>query len=87
MKLASIEAVRTKILRRYRDDGYPLTAVSAVRDSAGVLHFRVTEGHIADVKLDGDIGPAGVQVLRFLHRLTEPKAITAAALERYLLLA
>ena len=58
-----------------------------MRDSAGVLHFRVTEGHIADVKLDGDIGPAGVQVLRFLQRLTEPKAITAAALERYLLLA
>jgi hemolysin activation/secretion protein len=85
--LSTIEAARTAILRRYRDDGYPLTAVSVVRDSAGALHFRVTEGHIADVKLDGDIGPAGVQVLRFLTRLTEPKAITAATLERYLLLA
>ncbi len=85
--LAKVEAARVALLRRYRNDGYPLTAVSVVRDDAGVLHFRVTEGHIADVKLDGDIGPAGVQVLRFLNQLTKPKAITAAALERYLLLA
>ena len=85
--LAAVERARVALLQRYRRDGYPLTAVSAVRDGAGVLHMRVTEGHIAEVKLDGDIGPAGVQVLRFLNRLTEPKAITAAALERYLLLA
>ena len=47
----------------------------------------VTEGHIASVKLDGDIGPAGTQVLRFLQRLTEQQPIDSATLERYLLLA
>ncbi len=85
---SAIEAARLAIQQHYRTGGYPLTAVAQpTLDGAGVLRFRVTEGHIADVKLDGDIGPAGVQVLRFLNRLTEPKAITAATLERYLLLA
>ncbi len=54
---------------------------------SGRLSFHVTEGRIAAVKLDGDIGPAGTQVLRFLNRLTEQPVIDAATLERYLLLA
>ena len=53
----------------------------------GQLRFVVTEGRIASVKLDGDIGPAGTQVLRFLNRLTEKQPIDSATLERYLLLA
>ena len=54
-----------------------------------MLRLRVTEGRIAEVKLDGDIGPAGKQVLRFLNRLTDKanQPINVAALERYLLLA
>ncbi len=85
---AQIDAVRQQILQRYRADGYVLSTVSANYDAAtGRLRFQVTEGHIASVKLDGDIGPAGVQVLRFLNRLTEEPVIDAATLERYLLLA
>jgi hemolysin activation/secretion protein len=83
-----IDAVRQQILQRYRADGYVLSTVSAEYDAvSGRLRFQVTEGHIASVKLDGDIGPAGVQVLRFLNRLTEQPVIDAATLERYLLLA
>jgi hemolysin activation/secretion protein len=85
---AQIDAVRQQILQRYRSDGYVLSTVSAEYDAtSGQLRYRVTEGHIAAVKLDGDIGPAGVQVLRFLTRLTEEPVIDAATLERYLLLA
>jgi hemolysin activation/secretion protein len=85
---AQIDAVRQQILQRYRGDGYVLSTVSADYDAAsGRLQYRITEGHIASVKLDGDIGPAGVQVLRFLNRLTEEPVIDAATLERYLLLA
>src|ERR1022692_3799844 len=62
-----IDAVRQDILRHYRADGYVLSAVSASYDApSGRLRFQVTEGHIASVRLDGDIGPAGTQVLRFL---------------------
>lgn len=85
---AQIDAARQQILQRYRADGYVLSTVSAEYDVAtGQLRYLVTEGHVASVKLDGDIGPAGVQVLRFLNRLTEQPVIDAATLERYLLLA
>ena len=85
---SQIDAVRQQILQRYRDRGYVLSTVSASYDApSGRLDFRVTEGRIAAVKLDGDIGPAGTQVLRFLNRLTEQPVIDAATLERYLLLA
>jgi hemolysin activation/secretion protein len=64
-----------------------LSTVSVHIDANFRLHFEVTEGRIASVKLDGDIGPAGTQVLRFLNRLTEKQPIDSATLERYLLLA
>lgn len=86
-KLPRIEAAREAILRLYRGDGYVLTSVSASLGVHGTLRFLVTEGRIASVKLSGDIGPAGTQVLRFLDRLTEQRPITSAALERALLLA
>lgn len=85
--LARIEAARQAILERYRADGFVLTVVSASVDADGTLRFLITEGHIESVKLAGDIGPAGTQVLRFLERLTEVRPIDAATLERYLLLA
>jgi hemolysin activation/secretion protein len=85
--LPQIDAARQAIVQRYRADGYVLTAVSANLDNDGRLRFVVTEGRIASVKLDGDIGPAGTQVLRFLNRLTEKQPIDSVTLERYLLLA
>jgi hemolysin activation/secretion protein len=85
--LPKIDAARQSILQRYRSDGYVLTTVSVRIDSNYRLHFLVTEGRIASVKLDGDIGPAGTQVLRFLNKLTEKQPIDSVTLERYLLLA
>ena len=86
VQLSRIEAARTAIVNRYRGDGYVYTAVH-VRVHDGHLLLIVTEGRIVDVKLDGNIGPAGTQVLRFLHRLTDIQPLTNAALERALLLA
>src|SRR5262249_28163056 len=57
--LPQIDAARQAILQQYRADGYVLTTVSANLSATGQLRFVVTEGHIASVKLDGDIGPAG----------------------------
>jgi hemolysin activation/secretion protein len=85
--LSHIEAARTAILRQYRADGYVLSAVSANIGAGGTLRFVVTEGRIASVRLAGNIGPAGTQVLRFLKRLTEKRPIDSVTLERYLLLA
>lgn len=85
--IAHIQAARAAILARYRQDGYVLTAVKVTLDRGGTLRFVVTEGRIAEVKLQGDIGPAGVQVLRFLNHLTQLQPVDTASLERWLLLA
>jgi hemolysin activation/secretion protein len=88
IKVQQIETARAALLERYRHDGYLLTTVNATYDQAsGALRLVVTEGRIADVKLDGDIGPAGVQVLRFLNHLKDLRPIDTASLERWLLLA
>jgi hemolysin activation/secretion protein len=86
--LTRLDTVRQDILQYYRSRGYALTSVSLAIDRAnGVVRYTVVEGHIAAVKLDGDIGPAGAMVLRFLERLTAYPVIDSATLERYLLLA
>jgi hemolysin activation/secretion protein len=85
--LADIEAARTALINLYRGAGYPFSAVDAVLEADGTLRFAVSEGHIVEVRLDGDIGPAGTQVLRFLDRLTRVRPIDVGTLERYLLLA
>ncbi len=51
------------------------------------LQLSVTEGYVAEVRLEGDIGPAGTQVLRFLNGATEQRPIRVETLERALLLA
>jgi hemolysin activation/secretion protein len=83
---SAIEAARSAIVRRYRQDGFVYTVVNATI-ADGHLRFAVTEGRVAEVKLDGDIGPAATQVLRFLNHLTEVRPIDIATLERWLLLA
>lgn len=87
--VARITAARDRLLALYRAEGYVFSAVRAVLDpgpAGTVLTLQVTEGHIAEVLLDGDVGPAGVQVLRFLNRLTAHRPIDIATLERHLLL-
>jgi len=89
--LARIEEARLALVRIYRDAGFPFIAVNAGltrrADGAADLEFAITEGYVAEVRLDGDIGPAGTQVLRFLNRVLDQQPITSAALERALLLA
>ena len=85
--LSRIEAARTALLNLYRGDGFALTTVTATVQPGGTLVFTAIEGRIAEVRLEGDIGPAGTQVLRFLNHLTEIRPLDTASLERWLLLA
>jgi hemolysin activation/secretion protein len=88
VSLVRLNQARQNILLHYRSRGYVLSTVSlAIDQPAGTVRYRVVEGRIAAVKLDGDIGPAGTMVLRFLNHLTEYPVIDSATLERYLLLA
>jgi len=81
-----IEAARQAIVDLYRGQGYVYTTANAFITGQS-LRFSVVEGYVADVKLEGDIGPAGMQVLRFLNNLVGKKPLASADLERWLLLA
>lgn len=83
----AIEDARLALLKRYRENGYPLVTVSATLTAAGRLRYAITEGRIAEVLLDGDIGAAGTKVLDFLNNLVKPGPVNATQLERWLLLA
>lgn len=81
-----VQALQT----RYREDGYILTLVRGeFRREKGEVVFVVSviEGYIDQIKLDGDIGPAGTLVYKMLSHLTGKRPTNNADLERYLLLA
>lgn len=80
-----IEQARVAILEAYRRDGAVFTAVDARLDG-GRLRFVVTEGYIANVEIDGDVGPVRAQILRFLEHLREQRPLKVASLERWMLL-
>jgi hemolysin activation/secretion protein len=88
---AQIDEARIGIVSAYRQAGYSFAGVDVglapSADGAVDATFQVTEGYIAEVRLEGDIGPAGTQVLRFLESLTQIRPVTGGALERALLLA
>ena len=83
---SAIEAARAGLVNLYRNQGYVYTVVNAVIDKRR-LRFEVIEGRVTSVRLDGDIGPAGTQVLRFLDHLTDGRPVNVHDLERWLLLA
>jgi hemolysin activation/secretion protein len=88
---ARIDEIVQALQTRYREDGYILTLVRGeFQKTAGgriVFVIRAIEGYISDVKLEGDIGPAGTLVLKMLRRLTGKRPVNNRDLERYLLLA
>ena len=85
--VAALEEARAAIVSLYRAQGYAFVTADATLGADGTLRFRVAEGFISEVRLEGDIGPAGTQVLRFLNRLVNVQPLDVAALERQLLLA
>lgn len=74
----------------YREDGYILTVVHGAFEGTKqhvVFVVRATEGYIGDVKLQGDIGPAGDLVYRILRHLLDKHPVNNSDLERAILLA
>ncbi|MBN8875839.1 MAG: ShlB/FhaC/HecB family hemolysin secretion/activation protein [Rhodospirillales bacterium] len=80
-----IEQARLAILERYRQDGAVFTAVNAELDGRR-LRFLVTEGYVATIEVEGDVGPVRAQVARFLSHLQGERPLRVAALERWMLL-
>jgi len=85
-----IEAARIALLTEYRSAGFAFISVIVTGEPAPggfALRFAVQEGRIAQVRLGGEIGPAGVQVLRFLRGAVSEGAANIRQIERALLLA
>ncbi|MDR3534965.1 MAG: ShlB/FhaC/HecB family hemolysin secretion/activation protein [Acetobacteraceae bacterium] len=80
-----IERARLAILDLYRRDGSVFTAVTT-RLTGERLTFVVTEGYVADVDIEGDVGPVRAQILRFLQHLQAERPLQVASLERWMLL-
>ncbi|MBU8544953.1 MULTISPECIES: ShlB/FhaC/HecB family hemolysin secretion/activation protein [Roseomonadaceae] len=89
--LAEVEAARLAVLAAYRAAGFAYVAVgaslSAGEDGRADLLLTVTEGFVAEIALEGEIGPAAAQLRRFLDPLLALRPLPHAALERALLLA
>ena len=87
--MADAFKVANEIELRYRNDGYVTTRVIVPAQTIDDGHFRilVVEGYIADVKYDGDIGPAQAAVEKLVQRLRGVRPINVAEVERQLLLA
>ncbi|NKE47519.1 ShlB/FhaC/HecB family hemolysin secretion/activation protein [Roseomonas frigidaquae] len=89
--LAEIEAARLAALAAYRAAGFAYVAVgaslSAGAEGRADLLLTVTEGFVATLALEGEIGPAARQLRRFLEPLVGQRPLPHAALERALLLA
>ncbi|MDB5379550.1 MAG: Polypeptide-transport-associated domain protein ShlB-type [Rubritepida sp.] len=85
--VAKIEDARAAIVTLYRERGFAFVTADATVGPDGTLRFQIAEGFISEVRLDGDVGPAGTQVLRFLNRLVNVQPLDIATLERQLLLA
>lgn len=87
--VAEAYKVADAIERRYRGDGFVTSRVIVPEQAIEGGRFRivVVEGFIADLKFDGDIGPARAAVEKLMAPLRGVKPINVAAVERQLLLA
>ncbi len=97
--LADAQLIADRITARYRNDGYILSraVIPAQRISGGALRIQVVEGYIKDYRIDGtfsegvtDAGPIGgirAKLAAYAEKMVGVRPITAAVMERYLLLA
>lgn len=77
------------IQRKYRDDGYFLASVVVPpqRVTDGRIRLRAYEGSIANVVVEGDVGPVIEQARAYLSKIGRGgQAVNLRDIERYLLL-
>lgn len=89
ISLADLFGIAQDITRAYADAGYPLSVafVPAQEIQGGAARIVVYEGYVAEVEVTGDAGPAQPAVERLAGELMGERPLTAATLERYVLLA
>ena len=89
VSLAEIYEVSAKITRAYSEAGYPLSVavIPAQEIVDGVVRIIVIEGFVSAIEITGDPGKASGFLRKHGEKLRQERPLTAASLERYLLLA
>jgi hemolysin activation/secretion protein len=86
---AKLDEIARALQTKYREDGYILTVVHGSFEGTKehvIFVVRAVEGYIGEVKLQNDIGPAGLLVYKILKHLTEKRPVNNSDLERAILL-
>lgn len=86
--LAEIYALAQTLTARFRNDGYILSqvVVPAQTIADGVVRLQAIEGYIGAVRVEGGSGGDAQRVAAHLEAIRSARPLTAAALERQLLL-
>jgi hemolysin activation/secretion protein len=88
VSLADLYVLADALTARYRNGGYLLSQVivpaQAVAD--GQARLQAVEGYIAAVRIDSPGGAESPLIARYAERIRESRPLTAATLERYMLL-
>ncbi len=88
VSLADVYAIASAMTARYRNDGYILSQVLVPAQAVenGQIRLQAVEGYIAQVVVEGEDKPRRELVAAYAAKIREARPLTAAALERYLLL-
>lgn len=89
VNLATVYQLTQAITNRYDREGYPLSRayLPAQRIKDGVVHIGIIEGFVDQVIIEGELADRRDFFSHYKNRITAPRPLTKAALERYLLLA
>ena len=88
ISLTEIYAIANSITRLYRDQGFILSraVVPQQEIDGGVVTIQIVEGFISDYAIQGKTAGADAQIAAYAKRLMGSGTLSAANLERYLLL-
>ncbi|HSL20323.1 MAG TPA: ShlB/FhaC/HecB family hemolysin secretion/activation protein [Vicinamibacterales bacterium] len=86
--LADVYRIVDALTARYRNDGYILSQVIVPAQSVenGAVRLQAIEGYIAGVRVEGGSAAMNARVRRYIEKLRAVRPLTAAALERSVLL-
>lgn len=88
VSLADIYAVANALTAKYRNDGYILSqvVVPAQEVRQGTIRLQAIEGYVHEVRIEGEIEGRRDLVESCASKIERARPLTAATLERYLLL-
>jgi hemolysin activation/secretion protein len=88
VSLAEVYRIVDALTARYRNDGYILSQVIVPAQSVedGSIRLQAIEGYVADLRVEGGSAEVRERVRRYGEKIRSHRPLTAAVLERYVLL-